>query len=407
MASFVAPCALNAQHPNTHHAGTSHADSARRWSAGAMAIALGTRAQPAAFGRTATEGYLTQPMLFGNVQLAGGRLQAVGTLNLEGWTLGRGELNPGGYGEGFIDRRHPHTYLHEVMLGGMATRGPMAASLFAGKGFVPFGSDDPMVRPFVKYPVNHHIAQVMERVLVVGTLRLAPVALEVARFNGDEPEGPSDWPNAGRAMDSWAARLTALTPLGVELSASAAHVQSPEFATGEGLDQRKEAASLRLVRPTGTLRYAMAEWGRTREGNARKADIFSFSSWLAEGMVALEGVELSARVERTERPEEDRLDDPYRSVRPLLDFNILGRTRWHIVTVNVGAPPVRWGRLQLTPFAEGAWLRPRATTHPTALDPEVFYDASQLWMWSAGIRLHAGVMRPRFGRYGAAQLGRG
>jgi hypothetical protein len=208
-------------------------------------------------------------------------------------------------------------------------------------------------------------------------------------------------------MDSWAARLTALTPLGVELSASAAHVQSPEFATGEGLDQRKEAASLRLVRPTGTLRYAMAEWGRTREGNARKADIFSFSSWLAEGMVALEGVELSARVERTERPEEDRLDDPYRSVRPLLDFNILGRTRWHIVTVNVGAPPVRWGRLQLTPFAEGAWLRPRATTHPTALDPEVFYDASQLWMWSAGIRLHAGVMRPRFGRYGAAQLGRG
>ena len=128
-----------------------------------------------------------------------------------------------------------------------------------------------------------------------------------------------------------------------ELSASAAHVQSPEFATGEGLDQRKEAASLRLVRPTGTLRYAMAEWGRTREGNARKADIFSFSSWLAEGMVALEGVELSARVERTERPEEDRLDDPYRSVRPLLDFNILGRTRWHIVTVNVGAPPVRWG----------------------------------------------------------------
>ena len=155
------------------------------------------------------------------------------------------------------------------------------------------------------------------------------------------------------------------------------------------------------------MRYALVEWGRTREGNERRSDIFTFSSFLAEGTVALKGAELSARLERTERPEEDRLDDPYRSVRPLLDFNILGRTRWEIVTMKVGAPPVHRGRLHLTPFVEGAWLRPRATTHPTALDPEVFFDASQLWMWSAGIRLHTGVMRPRFGRYGAAPVRRG
>jgi hypothetical protein len=98
--------------------------------------------------------------------------------------------------------------------------------------------------------------------------------------------------------------------------------------------------------------------GRTREGNARKADIFRFAV-LAEGWWR-RGVELSARVERTERPEEDRLDDLYRSVRPLLDQH-LGRTRWHIVTVNVG--PGAMGRLQLTPFAEGARLRraPRRT----------------------------------------------
>jgi hypothetical protein len=171
-------------------------------------------------------------MIFGNVQLAGGRLLAVATINLEGATLRRGEINPGGYGEGYIDRRHPHTYLHEAMLGALTSRVRVGASLLVGTGVVPFGSDDPMVRPFVKYPVNHHIAQVMERVLVVGTLRLAPVALEVARFNGDEPEGPSDWPNAGRAMDSWAARLTALT-LGVELRERRARA-SPEFATGEG-----------------------------------------------------------------------------------------------------------------------------------------------------------------------------
>lgn len=367
-----------------------------------MAIALATRAQPAALGRTVTEGYLTQPMLFGNVQLSGGRLQALATLNLEGATLRRGEINPGGYGEGYIDRRHPHTYLHEVMLGAMTTRGRAGASLFAGKGVVPFGSDDPMVRPFVKYPVNHHLAQVMERVMVVGALRLAPVTVEIARFNGDEPEGPSDWPNGGRAMDSWTSRLTVALPASLELSASAARVQSPEFASGQGLDQRKEAASLRFVRPGSALRYALVEWGQTREGNARKVDIFRFSSYLAEGMWSLKRVEIGARVERTERPEEDRLDDPYRSVRPLLDFNILGRTRWDIITLNVGAPSVRWGALQLTPFAEGAWLRPRAMAHPTALDPEIFFDAPQLWMWSAGIRLHTGTMRERFGRYGAA-----
>ncbi|MCC6927659.1 MAG: hypothetical protein IT359_01600 [Gemmatimonadaceae bacterium] len=370
-----------------------------------MAIGLGTVAAPGAHGQRITEGYLTQPMLFGSMQLAGGAVQALATLNLEGVTLRRGEINPGGYGEGYIDRRHPHTYAHELMLGAQGRRGPVAASLWGGKGVVPFGSDDPMVRPFVKYPVNHHLAQVMERVLVVGSLRLPHAAIEFARFNGDEPEGVSDWPNGGRAMDSWSSRLTAWGPRGLELSASAARVQSPEFATGQGLDQRKEAASLRWSAPGGStraVRYAFAEWARTREGNARRPDIFTFQSLLAEGAVAVRGATLALRLERTERPEEDRLSDPYRTVRPLLDFNILGRTRWSIVTVNVAAPPRAWGPLQLVPFAEAGWLRPRALSHPTPLDPVAFFESKQLWLWSAGVRLHTGSMRPRFGRYGAA-----
>lgn len=378
-------------------------DTASRWSAGAMAVALVTRAQPAALGRTVTEGYLSQPMFFGSMRLAGGRLSALATLNLEGATLRRGEINPGGYGEGYIDRRHPHTYLHEAMVGVGGTASGVRGSLFAGKGFVPFGTDDPMVRPFVKYPVNHHHAQLMERVVLVGALQLSRVAVEVARFNGDEPEGPSDWPNAGRALDSWAARLTAHAPGGMELSASTAHVQSPEFATGEGLDQRKASASLRLVRPRGTWRYVFAEWARTREGGARGAT-FDFTSLLVEGAMQRRGVQLAARLERTERPEEDRLDDPYRSVRPLLDFNILGRTRWDIATAHVALPDLRALGVRLAPFVEGAWLRPRALARPTPMDPLVFYDASQLWMLSAGVRLHAGTMRSRFGRYGAAQL---
>lgn len=370
-----------------------------------MAVALATRAQPAALGRTITEGYLSQPMLFGNVQLAGGRLSALATINFEGATLARGEINPGGYGEGYIDRRHPHTYLHEAMLGVAGGWNGVRVSLFGGKGFVPFGTDDPMVRPFVKYPVNHHHAQLMERVTLVGALQASRLALEVARFNGDEPEGPSDWPNAGRALDSWAARLTVLAPAGIELSASAAHVQSPEFATGEGLDQRKASTSLRMVRPSGVWRYALAEWARTSEGGGHGAT-FDFTSILAEAALQLRGVQLAARIERTERPEEDRLDDPYRSVRPLLDFNILGRTRWDIATAQVSLPGLRAGGMRFAPFVEGAWLRPRALARPTPMDPLVFYDASRLWMLSGGVRLHAGTMRTRFGRYGAAQLSR-
>ncbi len=34
-----------------------------------------------------------------------------------------GELSLGAFGEGFADRRHPHTYLHELMLTGIAVPG--------------------------------------------------------------------------------------------------------------------------------------------------------------------------------------------------------------------------------------------------------------------------------------------
>ena len=69
---------------------------------------------PALLGRDATEGYLTQPNVLG--VLRRGPLTLTGTLNFEGYTLRRGELNAGIYGEGYVDRRHPHTLVHEVML---------------------------------------------------------------------------------------------------------------------------------------------------------------------------------------------------------------------------------------------------------------------------------------------------
>ena len=63
-----------------------------------------------------TERYLTQPALMANLESPSRRLVLRTTLNFEGVTLGSGELTYGVWGEGFIDKRHPHTLLHEAML---------------------------------------------------------------------------------------------------------------------------------------------------------------------------------------------------------------------------------------------------------------------------------------------------
>jgi len=154
--------------------------------AGASGILEGTRISPAINNRDLTEGYLSQPMLMGDALFPRYGLEFETTVDFEGLTLKRGELNPGMYGEGYVDRRHPHTYLHEVV--GTWERdfgSERTMSVTAGKGFAPFGSDDPMSRPFIKYPVNHHLAQILERAVVIGVARAGSMSLELARFNGD------------------------------------------------------------------------------------------------------------------------------------------------------------------------------------------------------------------------------
>src|SRR4051812_41471976 len=150
----------------------------------AQAIPLVTSAHPTATRGNVTEAYLSQPVLMAHAGLRG--WYAAGTLNLEGLTLDRGELSTGGYGEGYVDRRHPHAYIHEL-LGGFAISPAheWAASITAGRGFAPFGSDDPMMRPFEKYPVNHHLAQVLERLVAIAALRYGPLIGELGTFNGD------------------------------------------------------------------------------------------------------------------------------------------------------------------------------------------------------------------------------
>src|SRR5690606_23333541 len=147
----------------------------------AQAVPAWVRAEPLPRDRTFSELRVVQPVVAGRATAADGRLALVATLNLEGATIARGELAPGHWGEGFVDRRHPHTWVHELVAvaaagDGLAPR-PWALSLAAGKGFVPFGTDDPMNRPVLRYPVNHHLAQVLERAVAAAGARYGPAAL--------------------------------------------------------------------------------------------------------------------------------------------------------------------------------------------------------------------------------------
>lgn len=397
------------------------------WTLGAQVIGVATIASPAYAGRTLREGYLTQPMLMGTLSALGGRFGLHGMLDLEGITLERGELTAGMHGEGYVDRRHPHTYLHELVASATAAVSRSRVSLSVGRGFVPFGTDDPMVRPFEKYPANHHIAQIVERLLATLAVGQGPFLLEAARFNGDEPETPGDMPNGSRLWDSWAGRASVAPAAGVEMQASVARVKSPELARGGGLDQRKVNLSLRFENEpamgmtmghAGTTdpkmemtggrgdrwrRYALVEWGRSSDYNG-SAHAFSFTTMLAEVEVGRGDVAFAARLERTERPEEERPAGPFRTQRPSTDFNILGRTRWDIASARLSANAYRWRWGALAPFVEVARQHVKGLDYQQLFDPENFYGSDTLWSYSAGVRISAGMIHRRTGRYGAAGM---
>lgn len=85
---------------------------------------------------------LVQPVLMLRVGAWQDRLVLQGTVNFEGWTIPRGELTPGAWGEGFTDRRHPHTYVHELMLSANDLLGTLrwghAGLAQPGQGLRPF-----------------------------------------------------------------------------------------------------------------------------------------------------------------------------------------------------------------------------------------------------------------------------
>ncbi len=366
----------------------------------AAALLIGTAVDPTPERTTLTEWRLVQPVVVAH--LGWRSAFAVATLNLEGLTIPDGELTAGMWGEGFVDRRHPHTYGHELVVGvtrrwSCSTGGTRCgAALVAGKGFVAFGSDDPMSRPIARFPVNHHWAQILERAMLTGQLQAGGILLEGSIFNGDEPERPGQWPRIARFGDSWSARGTLAPTRDVTASVSVARVVSPEHRQGAGPLQRKVHFGLRY-RARDQRLYGLLEFARTSELEG----FFVFRSFLAEGAWQPRRVRLYYRFERSERPEEERLT-PFRAARPHLENSILGITRWTLHTFGVGGAIDPVARLaEVHPFVEGTFGQ------VVDVGPGLFrtldqYGTRAVRSVSVGVRVGWRMAGHRMGEYGLA-----
>lgn len=371
------------------------------WHWGAHAVGMVSRVSPAVTDSTIVEAYITQPTLMGGVETRNGHFALQSTISLEGLTLDRGELGPGTYGEGYVDRRHPHTYLHELVATARTSLPyDIGATLSAGRGFAPFGTDDPMMRPFVRFPVNHHLSQVLERLIVIGGVRRGPLALEVGTFSGNEPLSPRDLGDPKRFADSWSARATVRPVASWELQVSRAFVNSPEEPTGEGHDQRKISVSARHDGVSGKNRlYSLVEWSRSTIIVPR-GDAYATSSLLAEGSLARSDWSAALRLERSTRPEELRTES-FRAPWPPYEDLILGFTRWSVVSLRAQRE-MHVSRFGLSPFVETSLAHVAALHREQLFQPREFYGSNNLWSLSAGVRMSIGMQHDRMGRYGVA-----
>ncbi len=369
----------------------------------ARGILVGTWVSRTPLGGDQAEVRLVQPMLMAHATAYDRHLRVTGTVDFEAWTIPDGELTIGMWGEGFVDRRHPHTIIHELVASGVGQVGSATVSLSGGKGFAAFGSDDPANRLTLRYPVNHHWSQLLERAVLTGGVLTGPVMLEVSLFNGDEPAYPEQAPNFGRFGDSWSTRLTVFPVHGLQVEASYASVQSPEHRDGSGTGQDKWHASGQWTRPlAGRPFYAMAEWARTTEGDG----LFSYQSLLAEGSWDVGRTRLYYQFERTDRPEEERIfGQPTRSIRPHIEDATLGTTTWTLNTAGAGYDlTAGGGDLRLRPFVEVSYASV-ALSGPGVFDPVAWYGGTDFWGVSLGVTV--GLGRTAFthlmGRYGVAE----
>lgn len=377
------------------------------WQAMGMAQAIPTMTLASPFRQeTLLQGglYLTQPAVMLDLSSPGARLVLRTTWNFEGWTQPQGELTYGGWGEGFIDSRHPHTLLHEAMLSAnWWDAGGGALSISAGKGFAPYGTDDPMARPPVKFPTNHHLSQVLERWTANAAYLKGGWGVEAGLFGGQEPAGPYDFSNLSSFGDSWSARLTRRFGEGFgsaapwELSASFARIEEEHHEEVTRTDLWNLSARHEARHAIGTV-YGLAEFSRSAPRGGT-----GYHSALAEGQLAMgrgDRHQPYARVEVATRPEYAREGAPGTPgfFRYDHDAHAIGATRWVITTLGYGYDAGRYPA-SVRPYVEVQHNAVGASRG--GIDPRALYGQRQFWSASFGARIFLGGGPMRMGSYGA------
>ncbi|HXW98054.1 MAG TPA: hypothetical protein VEI47_10765, partial [Gemmatimonadales bacterium] len=106
------------------------------------------------------------------------------------------------------------------------------------------------------------------------------------------------------------------------------------------------------------------------------------------------------RFERSDRPEDIRTTDPFRSLRPHLENSIIGITRFTLHTFGYSyALQAASGRLAVRPYAEGTLGR-MESVGGGIFSPANFYGKETVAAVSIGIRVEWRMAGHRMGRYG-------
>lgn len=345
--------------------------------------------------------YLTQPVIMGNLESSTSRIVFRTTLNFEVWTQRDGELTFGGWGEGFLDSRHPHSILHEVMVS-LNSWNPEGGgySVSVGRGFVPYGTDDPMSRPALKYPTNHHLSQILERWTANGIYDAGGWSVEAGVFGGAEPTDPWDMSNIRTFGDSYAGRLTLRPGRGTEreweVSASAGSVREEHHGDASRTTLLSVALRHEHRSSARDALYWLIEGSQSRSEGAE-----SYASVLAEGQM-LRGVHRPyLRVEYATRPEFPRegAGGTEGFFRYDHDDHSIGATRWLISTAGYGLT------IPSLPVGTEAFLEVQnhQVSHergPSSLEPALLIGAGSFFAVSAGFRLTVGGRTMRMGSYG-------
>ncbi|HEX6746731.1 MAG TPA: hypothetical protein VF092_05495 [Longimicrobium sp.] len=389
------------------HAGMKHEMLMREFAGGwqllgmAQAFAMTTWAAPRDADNPLhdTESYLTQPAAMVNVLSPGATVALRTTLNFEALTQPQGEIAFGGWGEGFIDRRHPHTFLHEAVLSlNLWDVGGGALSFSAGKGFAPYGTDDPMSRPVAKYPTNHHLSQILERWLVMGQYLRGPWSVEASVFGGQEPDGPWDLGNLSSFGNSFSGRVMRRfggtgTTAPWELSASFGSVAEEHAGTTERTRLYNGSIRHSGAHSFGGI-YAMAEASVSDPGDGD-----GFWSVLGETQVRIARHRPYYRIELATRPEYLREDvvGTEGFFRYDHDAHPVGASRWLISSLGYEFD-LSGGGVATRPFVEVQHNRVSRERGPV---PAALLDGENFWSVSAGFRLFFGGGPMRMGSYGA------